>query len=144
MGQSYQSGQVEATIINNITNGATIQTLPAKTDTTVRTPVQKCMAQTTAANTHYTIHTVTGGKTLYLTQITASSSSGGVIRIGDNTSGNTFTSTTIYDNCIAVNTNVNTAVVNFSTPFKISTSVKFSSDQVTGVNVSIIGWEEDT
>jgi len=113
MGTSIATGNVQATITQNVSQGASIYVLPAKPEEVVRTLVQKCMTQTVVANTLYTLHTVTGGKVLYVTQITTSSNSAGVLRIGDNISGNTFTSGTVYSNCVVTNTNINTAVITF-------------------------------
>lgn len=129
----------------NTVTGTTAVT-PAKSDVILdRTLVQKGFQQTSTANTLYTLHTVTSGKTLYVSSMQISN--GGTaqtIRAGDNISGNTNTSGTLYtDGSICLyGAAGGTIAINFQNPLKIVTALKIETSGNTDFNVSFQGWEE--
>lgn len=111
---------------------------------TGRTLVQKSMAQTCVANTHYTIHTVTVGKKLYVTSLVVTAANAGEyqFRVGDNTSGDSWTSTTVYTNSLVIAANAGGIAITFPTPLEISTKLNFSSPSGVNASIAFVGWEE--
>lgn len=88
------------------------------------------------ANTWYLIHTVTTGKTYYISGI---SISGPVSTVFIGT-GNAGSEVKIF----AAKSDTGFNVVSFSTPIKISSDTKISGrfDSNTNVSFTLIGWEE--
>jgi len=121
---------------------------PQKTDAiAARTPVCKSGYFTGTTTTSYTVHTVTGGKTLYVTQVeVAGGNVDDGVRFGDNISATYPTAGTVRSNEWASAYGVagagNATKISFDPPMKISTLFNFVNHATAVTHCSINGWEE--
>lgn len=116
----------------------------AKSDAnTNRTVVQKSAYRALSATTKYILHTVTAGKTLYVTTLIISISQQDAVRVGDNVSTN-FTPLIETDNAVTAFLLAGTAalVIDFPVPMKISTDLSYATASATSAGITMIGWEE--
>lgn len=126
--------QVNASITQAFNKGSSSQTIVCKT-----------LQKTATADTAYTIHTVTTGKTLYIKSITVGGTQGTNYRVGPDLSGAAFT-----DGNNESNTQCGCYVTNGQNIHQPDGTMKLTSAQVlkivvgtnNNINVTINGWEE--
>lgn len=118
---------------------------PANIDTDDMTAVTKIRQQTTAANTAYTIHTVTSGKTFYLKALSMNADNAAYCRFGADLTGNALVSTRNVSDEITWTCAADTPMMMiFPVPVKYDAgdNLQFMQQGAGNMFVTINGWEE--